>query len=295
MSKESVSVIIPTLNASLYIEKQLEQIFRQTVEVDEVIIVDSESEDNTVELTGKYDKVRVIHVKRSEFDHGKTRDYAIRNSTGQIVILMTQDAVLEDVSCFEYLVDTLRDKKIAQVTARQLPRKDANIMERLIREFNYPDKSNVRSQADVRNMGIKTFFSSDVCAAYNKDTYFKLGGFDYPLKTNEDMFFAARVIQAGYMVAYNADAEVVHSHNFTLKQQYRRNYIQGYELENHKNLLLNVSENSEGMKLVKYVSVRLLRRGHFISFIHFGLDCCARLAGNKKGKADARKEIDNHA
>lgn len=158
MSKESVSVIIPTLNASLYIEKQLEQIFRQAVEVDEVIIVDSESEDNTVELTGKYDKVRVIHVKRSEFDHGKTRDYAIRNSTGQIVILMTQDAVLEDVSCFEYLVDTLRDKKIAQVTARQLPRKDANIMERLIREFNYPDKSNVRSQADVRNMGIKTFF-----------------------------------------------------------------------------------------------------------------------------------------
>ena len=163
-------------------------------------------------------------------------------------------------------------------------------MEQLIRRYNYPAESSIRSKADVPRLGIKTFFSSDVCAAYNRRLYMALGGFDYPIKTNEDMLFAAKVINAGLRIAYAADAQVYHSHHFTLREQYRRNYIQGYEIERHAEALNHVPQVSEGVNMVKYVSAELLRHGHVLEFVRFGLDCCARLMGSRAGERAYRKE-----
>ena len=115
-------------------------------------------------------------------------------------------------------------------------------------------------------------------------TYEELGGFVYPLKTNEDMFFAARAIRSGYRVAYAAEARVLHSHNFSLKEQYERNRIQGYEIERHRPLLGNVSKVSEGFRLARFVSGGLLKQGRVLSFARFGLDCFARLFGSRAGR-----------
>ena len=285
---EKVSVIIPTLNAESFMRPLMDSLTQQTLQPDEIIIVDSESTDNTVKICQGYPNVRVLPVLRKEFDHGKTRDMALRESKGDIVVFMTHDARPANKYFLENLIDFLRsDKQLAVVSGRQLAREDATIMERLVREFNYPPRSNVRSKKDIPKYGIKTYYCTDVCAAYRRDIYLKLGGFDYPLKTNEDMFFAAKAVKSGYKVGYAANAMVVHSHNFTLKQQYDRNYIQGYEIERHKELLGDVSANSEGMKMVKTISLQLLKKGRVVSFIHFGLDCCARLLGSKSGKKDA--------
>ena len=212
---------------------------------------------------------------------------AIRRCESELVVLMTQDAVPQGPDFIEKLVKPLEDPQVAAVTGRQLPREDATRMERLVRQFNYPAESHIRSAADLEKMGIKTYFFSDVCSAYRRSTYLELGGFEYPLKTNEDMFFAAKAISAGYKIAYAADAMVIHSHNLSLKEQYHRNYIQGVEIQRHKDLLGPVSQESEGMKLVKYVSLNLLKKGHIVSFIHFGFDCCARLLGSKMGRKSA--------
>ena len=104
------------------------------------------------------------------------------------------------------------------------------------------------------------------------------------------MFYAAKVIQNGYKVAYTAEAEVYHSHNFTFLEQYRRNYLQGYEIEKHRQLLGYVKQESEGIKLVKYVSRELLRHGHILEFIKFGFDCCARFMGSRAGKKAFQNE-----
>ena len=285
MKNYNLSLIIPTLNAGRFICPLIDSIKDQTIVPDEIIIVDSESEDNTVDLLSKYPDVKLIQIKRSDFDHGKTRDMALRSSIGEYVVFMTQDAVPNNKYFIEKLLSPFfKDEMIVLSTGRQLPKPDASKMEQLVRTFNYPAKSKVRSKNDIPEMGIKTFFASDVCSAYRRDIYEELGGFDYPIKTNEDMFYAAKVINAGYKIAYCADAEVLHSHNFTLKEQYKRNYIQGYEIERHRDILGSASQESEGMKLVKYVSKELLKKGRVFSFIHFGLDCCARLLGSKKGR-----------
>lgn len=290
--KNKISVIIPVLNAEKYIKSLLDMLFNQTVRPDEIVVVDSESEDNTTAICKQYPNVRIISILRKDFDHGKTRDLALKQCIGDIVIFMTQDAIPYDNNCFENLVKVLKcNSKVAVACARQLPRKDASAIERLIREYNYPGQSNIRSQKDVVSMGIKAFFCSDVCAAYNKKIYEEIGGFDYPIKTNEDMLFAAKAINNDYLVAYCAEAMVYHSHNFNLREQYKRNYIQGFELQIHKEELLNVSQNSEGIKLVYYVSKKLLSRCKIVSFICFGFDCFARLLGNKRGRAAAVRTI----
>ncbi len=287
----SISVIIPALNAEKELPGLLRALKEQTVPADEIIVVDSESDDRTAEIAEGTAGVRKLSVKRKDFDHGGTRDAALRASKGETVVFLTQDALPADQRFLENLIRPLAEEKTAVATGRQLPKADATPMEKLVRAFNYPPESHIRSEADVEKMGIKAFFCSDVCAAYNRRIYLELGGFEHPLKTNEDMFFAAKAIRSGYRVAYAADAAVYHSHNFTLKEQYGRNRIQGYEIERHRELLGDVSQESEGMKLVKAVSLGLLKRGRAVSFIRFGLDCCARFLGSRAGKKEYLREV----
>ena len=285
-----IAVIIPTLNAEKELPALLEGLAGQTVQPDEVIVIDSESGDRTVSLA-RAAGAKVMTVARKDFDHGRTRDTALRACGGDIVVFLTQDAVPADRNFLENLIRPLGEEKVAVATGRQLPKADAAPMEKLVRAFNYPAESHIRSEADVPRMGIKAFFCSDVCAAYSREIYEALGGFDYPLKTNEDMFYAARAIRGGYRVSYAAEARVLQSHNLSLKEQYERNRIQGYEIERHRPLLGNVSKVSEGFRLARYVSCGLLKQGRIFSFVHFGLDCCARLLGSRAGrKAFLREE-----
>ena len=319
----NISVIIPTLNAERDLPALLAALGRQTLRAAEILIVDSESDDRTAEIAAAAARgaapagasqgagsgsagdaagvgsagaglpVRVIPIRRADFDHGKTRDMALRASVGDVVIFLTQDAIPADEGLIEQLVRPLAIDGVAVATGRQLPRADATPMEKRVRGFNYPPESRIRSEADVRTMGIKAFYCSDVCAAYNREIYLQLGGFDWPLKTNEDMFFAARAIRGGYRVAYAAEARVIHSHNLTLREQYRRNRIQGYEIERHRALLGEVSPVSEGWKMVRTVAGGLIREGRLISFMHFGLDCFARLLGSRAGRRDFLKNKGN--
>ena len=289
-----ISVIIPTLNAEHELLGLLEALKKQRIKELEIIVIDSESADQTVAIAEEAG-AQVLSVARKDFDHGKTRDYALRESSGDIVVFLTQDAMPANDRFLENLIRPLSEEKVAVVTGRQLPKTDAVLMEKLVRTFNYPSESHIRSEEDVERMGIKAFFCSDVCAAYNRQIYLELGGFDFPLKTNEDMFYAAKAIRNGYRVAYAADALVFHSHNFSLTEQYERNYIQGYEIERHRPLLGEVSQESEGMKLVKTVSSGLLRQGQVLSVSRFGLDCCARLLGSRAGKKKYLSEKKNRA
>lgn len=291
----SVSAIIMTMNAEKNIASLLQALRNQSYVPCEIIVADSESTDKTVSIAKEYG-AKIIPIKRKEFNHGGTRHYALKQSKGEYVLFMTHDAVPANDVLIERLVNTLKNTpSMAVAYGRQLPREDATYMERLIREYNYPAEGYVYKAKDIPAHGIKTFFMSDVCALYRRDIYEKIGGFETDVKTNEDMFYAANAIGNGYAVGYTADAEVVHSHNFTLRDQYQRNYIQGYEIERHKRLLSspngeNVSQNSEGMKLVKNVTKKMLSHGRVLSWMRFGFDCCARYAGSYMGKKKARNE-----
>lgn len=285
-----ISVIIPTLNAEHDIEGLLTVLGRQSIQPIEIMVVDSASEDRTIELIQKHKGVRLLQIDRQDFNHGSTRDLALRESRGDFVCFLTQDAVPVSDDYLELLVAPMvDDSEIALVSGRQLPKADARRFEQLVRGFNYPDSSSVRSKRDLKKFGIKTFFASDTCSAYRRTAYLECGGFEH-VNTNEDMLMAARFITSGMKVAYEPRAEVYHSHNFTPSQQFARNRAVGFFLESHADDLMHTSETGEGGRLVKSVSLQLLREGNFGEFVAFGVDCCARLLGNRAGRRAARKE-----
>lgn len=284
-----ISLVIPTLNAGEEIGDLLKRLLAQTVVPNEILVVDSASTDNTASIAKEYPGVRVLSIERKDFNHGLTRDMALREATGDIVCFMTQDAVPANDKFVENLIaPILSDGEIAISSGRQLPKADVRRFEQLVRAFNYTDVSYVRSKADVSKLGIKTYFATDVCAAYRKTQYVELGGFG---KTNmsEDMLMAAKAINAGYKVAYAADAVVYHSHNLTLREQYQRNYAIGAFLETNKNVVKCESEVGEGSKLVKSVSKSLISERNIPELFAFGFDCAARLLGNRAGRRSARR------
>ncbi len=183
----------------------------------------------------------------------------------------------------------IEDPDIALVSGRQLPKADARRFEQLVRSFNYPDSPSVRSKKDLEKCGIKTFFASDSCSAYRRTAYLDCGGFER-VNTNEDMLMAARFVASGLKVAYEPSAEVYHSHNLTPSQQFARNRAVGMFLESHADDLMHASEIGEGGRLVKAVSSELLREGRLGELFAFGVDCCARLFGNRAGRRAGRKE-----
>ncbi len=284
------SVIIPTLNAEHEIEALLIALDRQSIQPNEILVVDSASEDKTIELVQKHKRVRLLEINRQDFNHGTTRDMALNESSGDFVCFLTQDAVpVSDDYLKRLVAPMVEDSNIALVSGRQLPKADARRFEQLVRCFNYPDSPSVRSKGDLEKLGIKTFFASDACSAYRRTAYLECGGFDH-VNTNEDMLMAAKFIASGMKVAYEPRAEVYHSHNLTPSQQFARNRAVGFFLETHADDLMHASEIGEGGRLVKAVSSQLLREGNLIEFIAFGVDCCARLLGNRAGRRAARKE-----
>lgn len=290
MTTPSLSVVIPTLNAEDEIDSLLDTIEAQSLKPLDIVVVDSSSDDGTVDEVAKHPCVNLIRIERKEFNHGSTRDMALRRSAGEFVCFLAQDAVPASNLYLERLVAPfLADDSIALVTGRQLPKADARRFEQLVRKFNYPNVPSVRSKSDLPKYGIKTFFASDTCSAYRRTAYLECGGFDH-VNTNEDMLMAARFIASGLKVAYEPSAEVYHSHNLTPSQQFARNRAVGMFLESHADDLMYASEIGEGGRLVKAVSSELLREGRFGELFAFGFDCCARLLGNRAGRRAAKNE-----
>ena len=219
--KHRVSIIIPTFNGVKDLSQLLNQIRKQTIRVLEVIIIDSQSTDTTVEQALQLG-ARVIQIAKHEFDHGGTRNFAAARAVGDILVFMTQDAVPSNYQTIENLLSPLEDPEIVVSYGRQIPKPGTKITDQFLRLYNYPPQSLIKTKKDMQIMGIKTFQNSNVCAAYRRREFNTLGGFPEPVVSNEDMLFAAKAVLAGYKVAYTADAMVFHSHNYGYLNLFKR-------------------------------------------------------------------------
>ena len=284
-NKVKISLVVPTLNAGKYIEPLLKRLKEQNVPIDEIIVVDSASNDDTVDKAKAFEGVKVISIDRKDFNHGGTRDLAIQHTTGDFILCITQDALPCDSHYVERLIAPFaEDDRIAMASGRQVPRLDANPIEKLTREFNYPETCFVRSKDDIPRLGVKTFFASDCCSAYRRSAYEAIGGFDKHILINEDMKIAAQFIYGGYKIAYVGTAGVWHSHDYSLKQQYTRNFDVAAFMTMHPNLFGKISATSEGVKMVKWVEKKLLSRGRLFSAAYYIVESGVKFLANRKGR-----------
>ena len=254
-----VDVVIPTYKPDEKAVLLVKKLLKQTYPLREIHLINTDTGIFPEELLQLAENIRVTHIPKERFDHGGTRHMGVVKSKAEIVIFMTQDALPANESLIEELVKPFEQKDVAVSYARQLPNPDCKIIERYTRSFNYPAESRVKSLEDLDTLGIKTYFCSDVCAAYRKDVYESLGGFEEKAIFNEDMIMAAKIIQSGFKIAYAAEAKVMHSHNYSCIQQFRRNFDLAVSQADHPEIFENVKSESEGIRLVLDTAVYLFK------------------------------------
>lgn len=229
--------------------------------------------------------LEVFHVTKDEFDHGATRHAGIEKSDADVCVLMTDDALPADKNLLAELLKALyRREDIAVAYGRQLPDRDCGFVERYTRSFNYPEESRIKTLADLDELGIKTYFCSNVCAAYKREIYMKLGGFTRKTIFNEDMIFATGAMKYGYAVCYAAKAKVIHSHNYTGLQQFRRNFDLAVSQAGHPEVFSEIRSEGEGIRLVKKTAVYLIKNGKFYLLPHLVMDSGWKYMGYLLGK-----------
>lgn len=285
----TVDVLIPTYKPGKEFVELVYSLLKQTVDIRKIIIINTEEVyfDRLMfehpHLLQNH-KLEIHHVAQNEFDHGGTRHKGMLYSQADICICMTQDAIPADEHLIEALIAPLKDSKVAVSYARQLPKKSAGVLEQFSRKFNYPEESKRKTAADIETMGIKAFFCSDVCAAYNRETYLSLGGFIRHTIFNEDMIFANGALKAGYDVYYAADAKVLHSHEYSFMQQLRRNFDLGVSQADHPEVFSGISSEKEGKKMVMSACNHFIKIGKPWVIVHLVMQSVAKYIGYFLGK-----------
>ncbi len=262
-----VSLIIPTLNAGPSLGKLLAALKAQTARPDEIIIVDSASDDDTLK-TAEDHGARTISVARESFDHGGTRTLAAMEAAGDMLVFMTQDALPADEHALKRLTRPIAEReRTAAVFGRQRPHAGASTLSAHLRAFNYPDISYRRSLDDRAVHGIKCAFLSNAFAAYSKRVLEEIGWFKGDLILGEDTYAGAKILLAGYEIEYVSDAVVYHSHEYSISQEFKRYFDIGVFHATENWIIKEFGKaEKEGMRYIKsgisYLSGR--RKYHLI-------------------------------
>ena len=278
------AVCVPTLNAQDTWDEFSAALKSQTIRPKEVLIIDSSSSDGTAEKA-LADGFRVVKISRSEFRHGATRQLALEvGAKCDLLVFLTQDAILANRGALATLLKMFEDPKVGAAYGRQLPRKGAGPIEAHARLFNYPPLSNTRSKETISSLGFKTIFFSNSFGAYRLQALKDVGGFQSELEFGEDTVAAARLILAGWKIAYVAEAQVFHSHELSWKEEFRR-YQKVGELHSQQGWLLDHfgGATGEGSRFI-LSELRLLIRTAPLSIPISLLRAGCKYFGYKRGQ-----------
>lgn len=231
-----VSVVIPTKNAGHKLRHVLDIVLNQEVNWPyEVLVIDSGSTDETINIAKLYSSVRLITIAPRDFGHGKTRNFAIANTSGQYIAMLTQDAIPANTLWLAELVNAIdMDPRIAGVFGRHIAYTDASPFTRHELEQHFlgfsfhpvVELDNHRRYKEEEGYRQFLYFFSDNNALLRRTIWQKI---PYPdIDFAEDQAWARLIIEAGYRKAYAHNAVVYHSHNFGFIERLQRSFDESF-------------------------------------------------------------------
>lgn len=196
-----ISIIIRTKNEEKWIGHCLAMIQKQSFTDFEIILVDNESADHTVEIAKRYNLSQIVNIKK--FFPGNAINEGIRVSSGEYIVCISAHCIPKDV---DWLANLRRnfdvEKNIAGVYGRQLP-------------VSYTDPVDKRDLLLVfgrdRRLQIKDYFFHNANSMFRRDVWDAFP-FDDNVTNIEDRVWGKQVIEAGYQIAYDPEAAVYHHH-----------------------------------------------------------------------------------
>lgn len=280
-----VGVAVITYQAEKLLERCLRHLLCSPL-CPKILVVNSSSSDGTVAEARRLG-AEVLVVPRAAFNHGTTREAARQQLRTPIIVMMTPDAYLEDETMLEKLVRPVCEGKAALSYARQIPHEGADFFEAFPRCFNYPEAGHIRSMEDLEKYGVYTFFCSNSCAAYCNRALGEVGGFPEVLM-GEDTVVAAKLLRCGYKIAYVAEAHVRHSHDYRLKEEFRRHFDIGYMRRQHAELFdFGVKDQRRGQQYAGELLRKVMRERPWL-LPYAGLHLVAKWSGYMVGRLAIR-------
>lgn len=225
-----VSVVIPVKNGIETIKKCIDGILSQTINVSEIVVVDSGSTDGTLQLLKQYGKVKLIEILPGDFNHGETRNLGFSHTVGDVIVYTVQDAWPVNEHWLEHLIAPLKDKDIVAVCGQQVVPHEAD--KNPVQWFRPYSTPQVRAYKYTREeFGLlnpeemKQSCSWDnVTAVYKRDVLLEI-----PFRKTifaEDALWAKDALSKGYTIAYNYAARVYHYHHEDAEFSFKRCYAE---------------------------------------------------------------------
>jgi rhamnosyltransferase len=278
-----VTIIIPTYQGKHWLRETLPAIRHQAYSGKvEILAVDSASTDGTVEQLQQWG-ARVIGISQAEFSHGYARNLAVQHASNEILLFMSQDVLPIGNEWLRGMVHLLDDADIAAAHVQQVPRTGATPLEQFFHQELYPPTSKRYTWQPGQSMMLDQLFFSNVCSITYRGLCLCFP-FSEDIIMSEDQVFAKSLLQAGYDTLYSADVQVFHSHHYTLKQLFRRNFDSAYSLRDITDDTL-LSSARDGLRFIVREAAFLVRGGHWRWLGYLPLYEGARIAGRILGGA----------
>ena len=217
MSKLTTSIVVRALNEAEHLPRLIEGLSHQTIQPDEVILVDSGSTDETVALA-EAAGWRITHIAKKDFSFGRSLNLGCDFAKGDILIMLSAHVYPVYDTYLEHMIQPFERSETGITYGRQVGDERTKFSESRVMLKWFPEES-------IFDQGHP--FSNNANAAVRKklwETY----KYDEELTGLEDLEFARRAQADGHRIAYVAEAPVVHVHEetwATVRNRYRREAI----------------------------------------------------------------------
>lgn len=209
--RPTCSVVIRAYNEANHIGRLLKGISQQTLENVEIILVDSGSTDETVAIAGEY-PVKIVHINPQEFTFGRSLNWGIEAALGEYIVIISAHCYPVYPDWLEQLLKPFHNSEVAVTYGKQRGGKTNQYSEHQFFRKYFPDSSQPR-QAHA--------YAHNANAAIRR-TLWEKHPYDESLTGLEDLAWSSWVQQEGFMIAYVAEAEIVHLHDEKPAQVYNR-------------------------------------------------------------------------
>jgi len=205
---KQASIIIRTYNEEEYLDQTLAMIFSQSYESFEIIIIDSGSTDNTLQIVRKYPVV-LKEMPKETFTYGYALNLGAQLAQGEFVVFLSGHSVPCNTDWLTNLLEAFTNENVVGVCGKQVPHYGAQYSEniRVQKAFNKPE--GLQSQNDL------VFSNSN--SAIRKQNW-EICKFDELVEGGEDLIWAKIQIEQGRRIYFQPRAVVFHSHHFTWRR-----------------------------------------------------------------------------
>jgi rhamnosyltransferase len=220
MEEPPVSIVLRSFNEAWALRSTLAALNAQSHRNWELIAFDSGSSDGSVEMIRQARPSRFVQMLPHEYRPGRVLNQGMELARNDRVIFLNADATPQGSEWLGPLVSELADPRVAAVFGRQIPRPDCEAV--FARDYERCFGS------DRESAQWESFFSM-VSSGLRRDIWARRG-FRETLQYSEDDEYARWCRAEGYRVAYCPASVVMHSHNYTPRQAYKRGFGEAWAL-----------------------------------------------------------------